>query len=45
MKTFWQRCVISIIGGGRQLGRHYLLLHDDGVLYARDMVIRWEWKI
>lgn len=44
-KKFWQRFIVPVLGGSMELGRHYVVLHDDGILYSRDMIIKWEWKI
>lgn len=45
MQKFWQKCVVPVLGGSMEMGRHYVLIHDGGVLYARDMIIRWEYTI
>ena len=45
MKTFWQDYVVKIFGGSMELGRHNVVLHDNGILYSRDMIIKWECKI
>lgn len=36
--------VVRAIGGVYERGKHCLLIHDRGALYAYDSVIRWEWN-
>jgi hypothetical protein len=39
------RWIVKAIGGLHEWRRWTLLIHDSGVLYARDRVIVWEWRL
>lgn len=44
MGILWRRVAVRLFGGFWRLGgRRELIVHDDGVFYADDMIIKWEW--
>lgn len=37
------RFVVRVFGGFYEHGRWAVCVHDAGICFARDQVIRWEW--
>lgn len=45
--TFRQRtwrAIVKRIGGFSDIGRASICAHDNGLIFAWDRVIKWEWR-
>jgi hypothetical protein len=37
--------LIRLVGGFYEAGRFAVCLHDDGITFAVDRVVRWDWRL